>query len=476
MALLTSPGTTGSLFPPVSTVVVDDSILKAPGASLEESTGLARGIGAAAVGTLADAIVLGGVTMGDVETGLAGTRHGRTLAELFSSVIHSNKSEGITTLIVAVEASDEDAASSLDAAVIKETVEEIFDGVAALVLGINDKKLGGYFKVEVALVTSSEDVTKVMDQATKAAATSNKSSSSIMGSKPFSTVFFEIYSTLSSSPDYADPTPVAEAILACHDAYSRAFRMSRAKIASWKHRASRGLLVDKFGMNANSLLQRTLDMFDRDTMAAAGLPAAGEDRLIIRQRLQQRMEKTLKDLFDVQIGILEKSTLKKFNHSLLKKMGKEGLDTKKFFDDNAVALRTALFAFETSAAFLEIPSLSLTKSNAVRDMTGKLNNALMTFPDSPVAKIKAMKKVEQTVSKKKKPSEGSLDLALDLVAMIRPDGFGNLQGFAGYQLGPHSVTVGVHNDADDPQVIAQFGGVRPPFIRVQPKLKLDVEL
>jgi hypothetical protein len=478
VALLTSPGTTGSLFPPVTTVIVDGSILKAPGASLEESTGLARGIGAAAAGTLADAIVLSGVTMGDVETGLAGTRHGRTLAELFSSVLKRKKSGTASTLIIAVEEVSGDApssSSSLDAASIKENIEEIFDGVAALVLGVNDEKLDGFFKVEVTLVKNSEDVTKVMDQAAKAA-TSAKSSSLVIGSKPFSTAFSEIYSTLSSSPDYADPTPVAEAILACNDAYSRAFGMSRAKIASWKHRVSRGLLVDKFGMNADSLLQRTLDLFDRDTMSAAGLPVAGEQRLVIRQRLQQRMEKTLKDLFDVQMGILEKSTLKKFNHSLLKKMGKDGLDTTKFFDDNATALRTALFAFETSAALLEIPSLSLTKSNAVRDVTGKLNNALMTFPDSPAAKIKAMKKVEQTVSKKKKPSEGSIDLALDVVAMIRPDGFGNLQGFAGYQLGPHSVTVGVHNDADDPQVIAQFGGVRPPFIRVQPKLKLNVEL
>ncbi len=410
--------------------------------------------------------------MGDVEGGLAGTRHGRTLAELFSSVLKSKKSgsETASTLIVAVEGD-----SSLDAESIKETIEEIFDGVAALVLGPNEEELDGYFKVDVTLVKSSEDVTKVMDQATKTASTSTKSSSSVMGSKPFSTAFSEIYSTLSSSPDYADPTPVAEAILACNDAYSRAFGMSRAKIASWKHRASRGLLVDKFGMNADSLLQRTLDLFDRDTMAAAGLPVAGEQRLVIRQRLQQRMEKTLNNLFDVQMGILEKKTLKKFNHSLLKKMSKD-LDSTKFFEDNATALRTALFAFETSAALLEIPSLSLTKSNAVREVTGKLNNALMTFPDSPAAKIKAMKKVEQTVSKKKKPSEGSIDMTLDVVAMIRPDGFGNLQGFAGYQLGPHSVTVGVHNDADDPQVIAQFGGVRPPFIRVQPKLKLDVEL
>ena len=60
--------------------------------------------------------------------------------------------------------------------------------------------------------------------------------------------------------------------------------------------------------------------------------------------------------------------------------------------------------------------------------------------------------------------------------MIRPDGFGNFQGFAGYNMGPHSVTVGLHNDADDPSTIAQFGGVRPPFFRIQPKLKLDVEL
>jgi hypothetical protein len=173
VALLTSPGTTGSFFPSVSTVVVDnnDSIIKAPGASLEESTGLARGIGAAAAGTLADAIVLGGVTMGDLETGLAGTRHGRTLAELFSSVLATKKSgSGVTTLIVAVEAASGDdtasSSSSFDADSIKENIEEIFDGVAALVLGINDEELDGYFKVEVALVKSPDDVTKVMSQAT----------------------------------------------------------------------------------------------------------------------------------------------------------------------------------------------------------------------------------------------------------------------------------------------------------------------
>jgi len=77
----------------------------------------------------------------------------------------------------------------------------------------------------------------------------------------------------------------------------------------------------------------------------------------------------------------------------------------------------------------------------------------------------------------KPPTERSVDFGLDLVAMIlRPDGFGNLQGDNNYRW--KYLFVRVHNDADEPGVIviAQFGGERPPFLRVQPKLKVDIEL
>lgn len=306
------------------------------------------------------------------------------------------------------------------------------------------------------------------------AITAANSSSSSSSDQAFSTLFSGIYNDAVNAQT-CDPTPVAEAILACNDAYSRASRMSRAKLAMWKHRASRGLLVDKFGPSAESLLTRSLDLFDRDTMAAAGLPRAGEKRLEIRSQLQERTEKMLRDLYALQMAILEKNTLKRLNSTLLRRMGQSDR-TQDFYQNNAAVLQDALFAFEKTASTLEVPSLALTKSKPLQNMKDKLNNALMTFTDSPVAKIKAMKNVERTVSKQKKPSDGSVDVSLDFVAMIRPDGFGNLQGFAGYQLGSHSVTVGVHNDADDPQVISSFGGVRPPFIRVQPKLKLDVEL
>ncbi|KAL7519465.1 hypothetical protein ACHAWX_004221 [Stephanocyclus meneghinianus] len=467
VALLTGPSAS-SLFPETDRVTLSDDsddgivLLTSPGASLESTSLLERGVAAAASGVVASSVVLTGVTAGDVEAGLSTTRHGRTLGELFAAAVRSGGGGGARKLIVAVEGGEAEDKK------VKEDVGEIFGSVA--VAACVEKTLGEFFDVEVMIVRSPEDAAAVMNKASAAAS----ESAPVASDKTFAALFTDVYNDVLHSPN-SDPTPVAEAILACNDAYSRASRMSRAKLALWKHRASRGLLVDNFGSNAESLLKRTLDLFDRDTMVAAGMPGVGEKRLEIRSQLQERSEKMVKDLYALQMGMLEKSTLKKFNGALLRSMGKD-VRSEEFFENNAVALREAAFAFERAASTLEVSSLALTKSKAIQDMTGKLNNALMTFPDSPAAKIRAMKKVERTVSKKKKPSEGSVDVALDLVAMIRPDGFGNFQGFAGYQLGPHSITVGVHNDADDPQVISSFGGVRPPFIRVQPKLKLDVEL
>lgn len=476
VALLSSPGTPSNLFPSTSTVDIENNIIRSPGASLEEESSsssglLARGIGAAAAGSIAGAVVLTGVTVADVEVGLDCTRHGRTLAELFASVLRMDKkktgSKGPVTLIIAVQS---EGGGDLDTEAIGECVEEIFDSVAAAV-GDVDAELGSYFSIQSKLVSNADDVAKVISDAQSAA----KSFSSDRAAT-LPTAFSDIYKQITSSSDYADPTPVAEAILACNDAYSRASRTSRAKIASWKHRISRNLLVPKFGSHADELLSRTLDLFDRDTMDAAGLPRAGEQRLIIRKKLQDRTEGILRKLFVDQMAVLEKNVVKKFQSTLLRKMDKDMTDASQFYESNAGALRAAALAFAVGASSLEVPSLSLTKSKAVQEMESKLNNVLAAFPDSPAAKIKSLAKVERTVSKKKQPNEGSISVALDLVAMIRPDGFGNFQGFTGYQLGPHSVTVGVHNDADDPGVISQFGGVRPPFIRVQPKLKLDVEL
>ncbi len=291
-----------------------------------------------------------------------------------------------------------------------------------------------------------------------------------------SSTIAEIYSQASSSTSEATPSATA-AMLACEESYSRNYKTARAKLSSWKSRTARGLTVDNFGTAASQLMKRTMELFDRDTIVATGIPGSvASYRLATRSKLLDRMEKSISELFALQVENLEKSTLKKFNAMLLRKHGKDKEGTGDFYNDNEAALRSAQFIFDTAVGDLEIPSLSLSKSKASLEMSNKLNTALLSFPDSAAAKLKDMKQVTKAVNKQKQPTQRSVDLGLDLVAMIRPDGYGNLQGFGGYQLGANNIIVGVHNDADSPDVIAQFGGKRPPFLRVQPKLKVDVEL
>lgn len=44
------------------------------------------------------------------------------------------------------------------------------------------------------------------------------------------------------------------------------------------------------------------------------------------------------------------------------------------------------------------------------------------------------------------------------VGMVRQDGYGNLQGFGGYRMGPHTITMGYANDASipDPSLVGAY--------------------
>jgi hypothetical protein len=270
-----------------------------------------------------------------------------------------------------------------------------------------------------------------------------------------------------------DPPEVAQAFLTCRQAYAKHAKAARAKIAAWKSRASRGLVVENFGREAEGMYSKTLHGYDGETLSSAGMPLVANYRLEMRVQLKELVESAISEVYLSQIANLEASTLKKFQAKLLQT---SAMSEESAFDDNAAAMRAAAFAFESITETLAVPTLGLTKDKSVREMSAKLNDALRDFPDSPEAQLKRMAAIKTTTSRERKPSSRAIDLGLDLVAMIRPDGFGSFQGFAGYNLGGNSITVGVHNDADDPSVISQFGGVRPPLLRVQPKLRVDVEL
>lgn len=268
-----------------------------------------------------------------------------------------------------------------------------------------------------------------------------------------------------------DPPFMAHEFVRVGNALQKCLRTLRARVAVMESRVSRGLWMESFGAQAMDLLEKKISAFDSETLSAAGLPLVAPYRHELRGQLKSYVDSAITELFERQMENLRKSTLKRFTKQLVQNM-----KSKDEVDLNAAALRKESFFFETVVEELQVPALGLTKQKEVREMASLLNDALLSFPDSPAAKIARTKRTERVVNKQRKPSQPAWDIGVDLVAVLRPDGFGSLQGFCGYNWRGNSLTLGVHNDADDPQVIAQFGGVRPPLLRVQPKLRVDVEL
>mmetsp|Transcript_14261 Transcript_14261/g.39615 ORF Transcript_14261/g.39615 Transcript_14261/m.39615 type:complete len:509 (-) Transcript_14261:78-1604(-) len=459
VAVVTSPGTP-STFTKANEegLTYDDSgALVCQGATLgNQQSSSTTPLATASI--VAGSLVLDGISLGDLEAGLRDSRHGRTLMSIFRAKLSHADDTGTPskqTLILPVQG---DELSSNEAKVTAD-LTSLFSA-AAMECGSTQSFAALYELKIVPYTNPAEIMTMASNEAGEA-------------SGPLSEALTTAYSTAKKISN-AQVSPLAsEGLVMVGSVYSSQSRTVRAKLASWKVRVARGLVVDGFGSEAEKLLDTALKTYDTETVAAAGIALAAAYRREMRLKLQALVETGIQEAFDAQIENLEKSSLKRMNAQMLKTVN-EPAET--IMDANAAILRNEAFAFEAKVDDLEVPSLSLTKERAVRDMTGKLNDAVMSFPDSPAAKIKRTGKVNKVVKKDKKPGQGLVDLGLDLVAVLRPDGFGTFQGFAGYQLGGNSITVGVHNDADDPQTIAQFGGVRPPLLRVQPKIRMDVEL
>lgn len=473
VAIISSPGTKSYFDTGDEGVALSPydgaSILSSPGATLSGTTSLSKGHGAAAAASVAGSIILSGITESDLEYGFHDSRHGQTLTAIFRAKIENIIAAGTeeemdsksTKLFLVLPKCD------VDEEAIKMDVQQIFE--TALVE--NDYaaiKFDSVFETNIVQVDNEEDAKKIMDLASEGA-TESSSKGNILSS---------ISNAYSSATKASEASSLATAsILACDDSFSRQNRAVRSKLAAWKSRTTRGLTVDNFGTVATQLIERCIESYDRDTLIATGSTnSAAAYRLEMRSKLQGKVETALRELFKAQIENLEKTTLKKFNSMLLRQHGKNSVGKEEFYNQNAASVRAAAFSFEASVEELEVPSLSLSKVAAVSEIDKKLNTALFEFPDSPAARLKNLNAVIRGAKKQKKPTERKIDLGLDFVAMLRPDGFGNLQGFAGYQLGGNNIIVGVHNDADAPDVISQFGGKRPPFMRVQPKLKVDIEL
>lgn len=476
VSVITSPGTESFLVTSASdedgaSVLAFDSDvpqLICRGATLS-GTSAAERSALAITSLVSDAIVIDGITEGDVQAAGFGknTRHARTLTAIFRArLASSTDATGKQALILCVKSSSQESF----AAVLTQEVRDLFEATAAEAKE-SQTSFSDLYDVQVVSVMSKEDAAETLANA-KSVASALSSSESILASALQDANERIKESGIASVA--LDPPHIAHAFVAVSNAHAKQSRSARAKISSWKSRAARGLWAENFGTEAEAMRNRVLSSFDSETLVAAGLPLVASYRLEMRNQLASLVDSSIVELFGAQVANLEKRTLKRLGSQLLKKLDVTPVEDVP--SENAAAIRAAMFSFDNVMSELEVPSLSLTKVKPCRDMEAKLTDEVINFSDSPAAQIKRTKKVTETVSKDKKPGQRSVDLGLDLVAVVRPDGFGSLQGFAGYQMGGNSITFGIHNDADDPATISQFGGVRPPLLRIQPKLRVDVEM
>ncbi len=90
------------------------------------------------------------------------------------------------------------------------------------------------------------------------------------------------------------PRSITSALLLCNDSYLRNSRTLRAKMAPWKSRVARNLLIDKFGTQATALYNSILQNYDYETCSLAGSAAAGY-RLAQRAKLQTTLSRDIAD-------------------------------------------------------------------------------------------------------------------------------------------------------------------------------------
>ena len=169
----------------------------------------------------------------------------------------------------------------------------------------------------------------------------------------------------------------------------------------------------------------------------AGLALVSSYHQEMRLQLKGLLDTGIQEAFAAIVENLQVLALKRLQTAMLRTVNDSA---ESIVESNAAALRKESFTVETLLEDMEVLTmLGLTKEKAARDISNELSDAVMSFPDSHAAQLKRTKQVNTVVNKERKPSQRSVDLGLDLVAVLRPDGFGSLQGYAGYQFGGNSI-------------------------------------
>lgn len=261
-------------------------------------------------------------------------------------------------------------------------------------------------------------------------------------------------------------------------AYSTCAAQAEVGVRQLQARVARGHTVAKFPARVGTLLSALDRDFDRGLrVRGIGALHMARERNQRQAMLREQVLTSAGRLYLQQLAIIEFNVLNAFRRELARLIAQD-LTADARREQEQLALRKALFSFRTQAAELEDMDLGLTLTEArVAEVTSTLETVLREFPESSLAKLEEVRKVERQARSGKSGAAGAagrgrkrkgllktLGVSLGLVGMLRPPGFGNLQGFIGYATSvfglPLDLLLGVQNDGDSPEVPHRLRCVR----------------
>jgi hypothetical protein len=273
----------------------------------------------------------------------------------------------------------------------------------------------------------------------------------------------------------------------------KAFLEARAQVDAavflWQTRIAAGKTVGRFAERAAHLLASARGDYNARVIGTSEMVLERSERL---QRLQEHALLAANKSFRQQLVLLEYTAADSFREKLVKLLRSKPFNqggTNKETAGAAVpveeperaALQETVAEFRAQAAELEDAELGMVLTDdRVDEVTAALEQLMAEFPESSLAKLEEVRKVERytaaaaaaaltsggsgrergtTVPGRGRRRRGlarALGVSLGLVGMLRPPGFGNLQGFVGYATSvfgtPLDLLLGVQNDGDAPEV------------------------
>lgn len=266
-----------------------------------------------------------------------------------------------------------------------------------------------------------------------------------------------------------------KALLQIESAFTTTTALIDLAIADWQGRVGSGKLIGKFGGRVRQLLESAEANFYLSTAGSS----ATRERIERGKQLFESIKTSVTTVFRQQLALLHTQTVAKFK-KLLKELAESTTAGVGFTAEKGQQLmRQCLFDLKSQLADIEVQELGLTAESQMSDLSAALEAQLAEFPESSAFKLVELKKLEKQVSKpQKKKGNRSVNVGLSLMGMLRPPGYGNLQGYAGYAtslLGlPFDLLLGVHNDGESPEVLGDDREY--PILRLQPKVHFDIDI